>query len=207
MAPPNNLFKEVTEHSLVIDTMVSSDMADIQRIADNRLGSAYLSSSEFLDKEWVTYSAYKGNRVVGFLCASLFPLAVFQHRYVALASLLGPGFLTDPIGVMHVAAVDSSYERQGIGTALISHGFDALFGVEKPVTVVTTAWADHQGVHIGGPLNRNGFRKIGYLPDYWRADSLARGYECPTCGKPPCHCTASVFVRTVPIQRIGSPPS
>ena len=198
MAPPDNMFKEVTERSLVIYTMVPADLADIQRIADSRLGPAYLSSSDFLDKGWVTYSAYKGSRVVGFLCASLLPLAVFQHRHSSLASLLDASLLTDPIGVMHVAAVDRPYEKQGIGTALIAHGFDALFNVNHPLTVVTAAWADNQGVHIGGPLNRSLFRQIGYLPDYWRADSLARGYECPTCGKPPCHCTASVFVRTVP---------
>ena len=63
---------------LFIDTMVSTDLADIQRIADCRLGPAYLSPAKILHKEWEAFSAYKGSRVVGFLCASLLPLAVFQ---------------------------------------------------------------------------------------------------------------------------------
>ena len=185
---------------LFIDTMVSTDLADIQRIADCRLGPAYLSPAKILHKEWEAFSAYKGSRVVGFLCASLLPLAVFQQHYPSLSSVLErQGLLMDPIGIIHVVAVDQAYEKQGIGTALITHGFDAFFLIQNgPLTVVTAAWADHQGAHIGGPLTHNQFRNIGDLPDYWRADSLARGYECPTCGKPPCRCTASIFIRTLP---------
>ncbi|MDA8120828.1 MAG: hypothetical protein M0Z85_12515, partial [Gammaproteobacteria bacterium] len=43
---------------LFIDTMVSTDLADIQRIADCRLGPAYLSPAKILHKEWEAFSAY-----------------------------------------------------------------------------------------------------------------------------------------------------
>lgn len=198
LGPFDNMVKEISDFSLVIDIMAPADRADIQRIADARLGPGYLPLSALLNKEQVTFSAWMGRRVVGFLCASLWTLQDFRKHVPLLASLPEiQTLLTNPIGMLHVTAVDKSYEKQGIGTALIAHAIDTLFSHDRPLTVTTTAWSDNQGVHVGGPLHCNGFRKIGYLADYWREDSLARGYECPTCGKPPCHCTASIFVRTL----------
>ena len=188
---------ETLDQTLVIETATSSDLPEILRIADARLGASYMQAPDILGAHRTTFAAFLGHRLVGFLSASILSLADFRERYARIAQLPEMGDrLTDPMGILHVAAVDARYEKRGIGTALIAHGM-TLFAEPRPLTIVTAGWADNQGVHIAGPVRENGFQKVGYLKDYWQEDSLARGYECPTCGKPPCRCVAGIFAQTL----------
>ena len=196
------IFPNATEHHqhiIVIGSAYPEDVGDIQRIADARLGPGYISAANLLaDPRQTVFAAWRGHRLAGFLSASLSSLADIQRDMPALGALLaGQPESSGPIGFLHAVAVDKAHEKQGIGTELIAYAIDTFFLPNKASMAITTAWSDNQGVHVGGPLHRNGFRKIGYLADYWREDSLARGYECPTCGKPPCRCTASIFAKSL----------
>lgn len=189
--------RETLDQALVIETATSSDLPEILRIADARLGASYVQATDIFGAHRTTFAAFLGCRLVGFLSASILSLTDFRECYARIAQLPEMGDrLTDPMGILHAVAVDARYEKQGIGTALIAHGM-TLFADLRPIMIVTAGWADNQGIHVAGPIVKNGFQKIGSLTDYWQEDSLARGYECPTCRKPPCRCVAGIFTKTL----------
>lgn len=60
-------------------------------------------------------------------------------------------------------------------------------------TVCSIAWKSKYRTNIGGILKRLGFEQILEIQNYWKEDSIEKGYSCPVCGGPPCKCSAVIY--------------
>ncbi len=94
-------------------------------------------------------------------------------------------------------AVEPAFRKRGIGTKLFSECLGSLDDIDSGVTILT-AWKSRKGIHITSIARKFGFRRIFEIPGYWKEDSIKRGYKCPSCGYPPCICSAVIYVRIKP---------
>lgn len=182
-----------------LGNIIPSDLPAVRVIADDRLGPGYLDLDKNMlsDRHRVNLCALGGGRegaVVGFFLGQILPAPAFQAQYPKESAALSDKLVgADHIGVAKTVATAVSHERLGTATSLIDEAVYQMriIGVDL---VVAVAWKDGMGIHIDGPLRAVSFAPVTEIPDYWKEDSLARGYCCPTCGEPPCRCSAVLYI-------------
>ncbi|MCL6562575.1 MAG: GNAT family N-acetyltransferase [Firmicutes bacterium] len=104
-----------------------------------------------------------------------------------------PGLTTGTVGLLKAIAVEPAWQECGIGSRLARTALSWLD--QHPWShQVALAWRKPEGCPAGPLLERLGFRAIAVLPEFWRDDSLRRGYICPVCGSP-CRCAAVLYHR------------
>lgn len=90
-------------------------------------------------------------------------------------------------------AVDPKYSGQRIGKQLIaelmSHAEDA------PQAFLSVVWEHKKGSPLATIYETLGFELIQRIPNYWKEDSLEKGYSCYYCGAPPCQCSALIYAK------------
>jgi ribosomal protein S18 acetylase RimI-like enzyme len=100
----------------------------------------------------------------------------------------------EPVGCVQTLVVDPRYRRSGGGSVLAGRLL-ALLRADGYATNLLFAWASGSGSTADGIAKRLGFECLGTLEEYWREDSVERGYNCPVCGNP-CLCDVNVWVIT-----------
>lgn len=96
-------------------------------------------------------------------------------------------------GLAETVVVSPDARGRGLGTRLM-RDVCAHITVSSGAPLVLPAWRHHDGVvPTDGLARRLGFVPYAIVPDYWFADSWARGYSCPACGSP-CRCAAHLYV-------------
>jgi len=166
------------------------------------LGEGFIGAPDLLpktdaDKSTITLVALAGEEVVGA------QLLFAGSREVILGQV--PGAIRAqvaealPAGArvadLELIAVSGLFAGRGIGTTLVRTalvwatqcGAEAIFAL---------AWSDAQGPHAAKILERSDFTALATLDDAWYADSLEKGYRCPSCGWP-CHCAAVLYARSL----------
>lgn len=116
----------------------------------------------------------------------------------AIRALLPAGV---PVGLLKSSAVTASHRGLGVGAAMVHARMDIL-GARGAGAFLSLGWTDGAGCHAQKPLERGGLQAVADIPDFWREDSLAAGYGCPSCGHP-CRCIARVFTRVLRTGRPG----
>jgi GNAT superfamily N-acetyltransferase len=103
-----------------------------------------------------------------------------------------PRFDFHLIGFIRTVAVSENMRGRGVGTKLVKAAVKRLHKLGA-TSIVTIGWADRDGCHIAGLVTALGFTEIATFRDFWKADSIAKEYSCPTCGNP-CRCQANLFL-------------
>lgn len=101
---------------------------------------------------------------------------------------------TSPIGVVRAIAIHEEAKGQGIMQATLGHTVDVL-GDEGCRAQCALAWRGERGVQYYDIFKQLDFTLRREFSDYWMDESIREGYRCPTCGPPPCNCSALLFVR------------
>ncbi|MCW2607328.1 MAG: GCN5-related N-acetyltransferase [Frankiales bacterium] len=170
-------------------------------IVGEALGKRYIGREELEsyarreEGKWAFVAKDRAGRVVGAAtCMLLEPTAFLGSLPVdqaeAVARLM-PGLDFERIGVLKSIAIAPAAEQQGLGTALTRRVMEQLWSAGA-TSIVTIGWTDAQGCHVEGLVRGLAFKPVGALSDFWCQDSVAKGYECPTCGSP-CRCEARLF--------------
>ena len=94
---------------------------------------------------------------------------------------------------LHALAVSPGERGHGVGEALARAG-DLWADAQGAAYTFALAWTDRDGCHAAKALERAGYAAVDSVLDVWLADSLERGYECPSDGSP-CRCSAVLYVR------------
>lgn len=97
----------------------------------------------------------------------------------------------DNIGYINLVAVKKESQNKSIGKKLIQQAITELKKVSPVITSVV--WKTDNPKHLGIILEKHGLKPILTVKDYWRTDSINKGYSCAVCGKPPCTCTAVIY--------------
>ena len=144
----------------------SSDHSSIQMIADEALGKGYFNISP----EDAVIVAQDNSRIAGFICGSI---------------------REDGIALLRTICVARANRGRDLGYAL-GQAFIKQIARDRPVC--SPAWIRREGgIPAAHLLQRLGLEPTDIITNYWQADSLRRGYNCPDCGAPPCRCSAKLF--------------
>lgn len=147
------------------------DTDRILAIADSLLGEKYITETDLSFSKVFIAECNDTKEVVGFCIA-----------YIDS---------TEGKSYVRTVAVDSAFSGQGIGTALVAKSVEYLksVGAKK---IMSPLWKHDGVVNSDVVFRRNGFCPVLEIPDYWYADSIAKGYFCPVCGKG-CRCKCVMY--------------
>jgi len=196
-------YKFLKQPAFTISPIEPADMIRVLDIAETQLGDAYIVESQLKESSRnVALCARVERTAVAFATARLVDTDWLLSRIQECIEKDSP--VLHPlqrrlegetrIGFVASAATSEKFKGRGLGAELIGRCIESI--EERGVNViVATAWLSRQGLQAGSILECRGFQKLLDLPNYWEKDSLKNGYSCPTCGAPPCHCSAVLYIR------------
>jgi GNAT superfamily N-acetyltransferase len=169
--------------------------SDVKRIADESMGRNALKSlwSSVVDnspdghpKFYLLLRVVDGIPV-GF---ALFHYAIISTRQFDYT-----------IGVIDAVCVSAPYRSSGYGAMLTFNVLRrmSLHGVNRIELVLKASGVDDDELPAEPILGSErflydlGFKKIAYLKEYWREDSLNCSYDCPICHDRPDRCTGMLL--------------
>ena len=180
----------------VIMNALENDIPSIVDISDKELGKDYLNDfdikSLFNDSDSIFRIVKSSSgETIGF-SYSYYATSEIVKKRTRIEKFPKPFKYSKNIGVLKTFAIKSNCKNSGIGTALV---VDAITKMKERniCSVITIAWHSNHGINIAGIMKNNGFLRYHEISDYWKADSLKEGYYCPTCGQPPCSCSAVIY--------------
>ncbi len=167
----------------------------ILNIAERQLGNAYINVEDLLNDKNIAIYASVRNNIVGFCTGKKMSLENLYKDIPQLADMkLKQLDAVENLGFLASVATEPNYLGRGVGSALIEYCITELENKELNVLVMT-GWKSGKGVHIGGIAKKYNFEKLKEIPNFWKEDSIKNSYNCPSCGPPPCLCSAVVYIR------------
>ncbi len=186
----------MSEH-VSIRPFTEADFTDIIAIANKRFGNEYLNLNDLQDYmnngNKIGVVAISNNEIAGFALAQIcnFDEAMaiilcehdwFQEQFANKQS----------IGVLKMIAVNHKYSNQGIGTSLTKHRIEIL--KKSTNSIFAVSWEHKQDIQNTKILQKFGLTLKRKIENYWKEDSLDKGYSCEQCVAPPCKCCALIYV-------------
>lgn len=168
---------------------------DVKRIADESLGRNVLksiwtsvveNSKDGRPKFYLILRVVDGNPV-GF---ALFHYSIISTRQFDYT-----------IGVIDTVCVAAPYRGSGYGAMLTFNVLRrmSLHGVNRIELVLKAGGRDDDDLPVEPIMGSErflydlGFKKIAYLSDYWREDSINCSYDCLICHERPDKCVGVLF--------------
>ena len=108
------------------------------------------------------------------------------------SSVYGEHSRTILIGYRNLTAVKQDFQNKGVGSRLVDFSIKKL--KKKSNIIVNVVWKAENKINLGNTLLRYGLKPVKTITDYWREDSIKRNYDCAVCGRPPCKCTAEIYI-------------
>ena len=181
---------------LVLSKIERPLFGEILAIAERQLGLGYITEDYLSAPDKRGLCAILDGRVVAFCVTKILSGASFALLYPRVADSLAIGTgSTERLGLVASIATDPMYTGRGIASTLLSACLQYLDDEQISLTCAI-GWKSGRIAHIDGMARRLGFEPIKEFPDFWREDSIAKGYGCPVCGDPPCRCSAVIYVRS-----------
>lgn len=178
-----------------IDPIEKRHVPAVLQIAEKQLGQAYIDTNDLLAPGNIAIRAYVDGKNIGFCTGKVISKQDAYAKVPQLAELnLKQLELVDTVGLVASVATDPKFTGRGVGSALVSHCIQELARRDIDVFMMT-GWKSSRGVHIGSIAENHGFEKVLEVREFWKEDSVRHGYECPACGRPPCLCSAIVYIR------------
>lgn len=188
----------IDHQDIVVSLAPYRDLPDalaqsIVDLAAKDLGSGYLDRRTLgTGNRIMAYAIQGSGSLAGFAIGRFVTTKEFvrEHPTVekAIQRLGGIGGLAETV----VVAPES--RRRGFGARLMRAVYTQILVASSGAPLLLPAWRHHDGaVPADGLARRLGFVPYAIVPDYWFADSWARGYSCPSCGSP-CRCAAHLYV-------------
>lgn len=182
-------------HGIHSSTSQQKDVHAILTIANIQLGDGYIQACDLQRDRSVSLIARISEDVVGFCLGTIITKSELHAKLPQLKWQNMNVFDSEALfGLVNSIAVDAPSKKLGVGHELMERCIAELTELDASI-VFMIGWQSSEGVNIRSLANRNGFSELFEMPNYWRDDSLAHQYLCPTCGSPPCNCAAVLFVK------------
>lgn len=186
---------------MLINVIRNFGLSDIQAVLDllNRnLGVGFytvpdLEKAIFENNIYSMYVSFDGDILEGFAIGYI---TTNEHIIKQLSNYsISYSLLSHQIGVVKTIVVEQQYRNRGIGHKLCDSLIKSLT-LKGAQTFISLAWKQGDEINAHFMLQRNGFNQHAELKEYWKTDSLEKQYSCVMCGKPPCLCSAFLYVNT-----------
>jgi len=179
---------------ILISKLKAKQIPSVLRIAEKQLGEAYINVEDLKSEENIAFVATISGRVVGFCTAKNDFISNIYKKIPQLADKkLKQLEVVNNVGLISSIATDPEFTGHGVGDKLLGTCLKELKESGSD-TLLMTGWKSDNGVHIGSLAKKYGFNEILEIPNFWYEDSMTHGYRCPSCGEPPCECSAVVLV-------------
>jgi GNAT superfamily N-acetyltransferase len=141
--------------------------------------------------------AFVGKELVAVRTASvLSPTAVSEFEVDARKAGATVSLRNYKVGKLAQNAVRPDHRRMGIGSQMVSAGVE-LLRQQGCTACVAVSWDSKSLESSATVLEAFGFRRIATALEYWKMDSVEKGFHCPKCGVPPCLCAAGFYMKTI----------
>ena len=192
-------FTPVMADFMIMDAL-ENDISSIVDISDKELGKDYLNDYDIrslFEKSDSIFRIVKSSsgEIIGF-SYSYYATPVIVKERSRIKKLPKSFEYSNNIGILKTVAVKSKCKNRGIGTALVIDAINKM--KEKSIySVITIAWKSKDKINMEGIMKNNDFLRYNEISDYWKEDSIREGFYCPTCGSPPCFCSAVIYGKTL----------
>jgi len=174
------------------------DLNEIYEISNEQLGFNYIkkdSIKHLINNNFAIILIFEENKeILGF---SLFEIIDNDRLKLELKTLykkLDKKIKnSNNFGFLNIVAVKEKSKGKGIGSLLTLETIDKVKQQNIKYTF-SLAWQNKTKINIGNILLRSGFKQLQKIENYYYEDSIAKKYSCPTCGEPPCKCSAIVYI-------------
>jgi GNAT superfamily N-acetyltransferase len=92
--------------------------------------------------------------------------------------------------VLNLAVVDKSAQGQGKGSELLKFFLQRYSSHD----IYIPLWIYDHSDKLMHWFIKHGAELLQSFNEYWKQDSLEKGYECLQCGAPPCLCRMDLYV-------------
>lgn len=182
-------------NGIEISATRQDDVGVALTIANSQLGDGYIKACDLQRDRSISLVAKISDVVVGFCFGTIITESELYAKLPQLKLQNVNAFDSDAfVGLVNSIAVDAWSKKLGVGHELMAKCLADMTELHIDV-VFMIGWRSNEGVNIRSLANRNGFSELLEMPHYWRDDSLNHQYQCPTCGAPPCNCSAVLFVK------------
>ena len=192
--------KSSPANSYVIKDMKQSHFEQILMIANRQLGQNYVTHqllNDCIKKNTLfhgrTVIDTETKHILGF-CISIVinDVALSDMLNMDIEAIPCPLSACDQLGVIKTIAIKHDQKGYGIGTHLI---LDAIHQLQQYSQMIATiAWKTKYGINLHGVLMKTGFQRLFEIPHFWYQSSLETGCHCAVCGRPPCLCSAVIYI-------------
>jgi ribosomal protein S18 acetylase RimI-like enzyme len=188
------------ENSVSIINLKAKQIPEVIKISNDQLGNSYFGdkiTKEDLNNERQIYRiSITNDDIISGFCFSKILNEKEKEKYVDEKNL--PGYLKEvnKLAILKTSAVRSEYQDRGIGTALIKDSINKI-SEKGGSLIIAEAWKSGGEANISGIMEFLGFEKITEIDSYWKEESESELFTCPSCGSPPCTCSAVIFSKSI----------
>lgn len=182
----------------MIRLVEQKDVNNVYAISNEQLGQDYIKKQaleEMLNSDQVVILVFEqNNELLGFLLYEIIDKNRLKHELKIINANLEKIIKTENnFGFLNIVAVSEKAKGKGVGSAL---NFEIVKIMEQKGIKFSfsLAWKDKEKINIGNILLRVGYIELYEIENYYYEDSIKRNYTCPTCGNPPCKCSAIVYI-------------
>lgn len=168
-------------------------------IFDESLGKEYIGAETIKQNirlnSHIALGAFEGEDLRGVLLGHIGETQELKEyeRNLAKFGIVIP-LTKHKVGVVKSLAVASGYRRHGMGTTLTEEALRAFSSVYCTISLAVS-WISNRPDNSQRLFESLNFRKLITIPEYWKEDSIQKGYSCPVCKEPPCLCAARFYLR------------
>jgi len=174
------------------------DIRTILDISSLQLGPSYLNESEIIEflnnRNTHIVVLLVEERIIGYSIIHLVEKALLHEyinsRYLGLLERFDP---KTRIQLRKTTAIHPEFTRRGLGTEFIRHTMN-LYRDECDL-IMSINWKRKKDIPMAVISVNLGMKQFAELKNYWKEESLKSNYYCPECGKPPCKCSAVLYIK------------
>ena len=165
----------------------ASDLEAINQLVDLIFGLGYHRVKRPFGAKVKCFVALVEGKIVG-LATGEISAVHFHAAFQKVKSFLP----LEEIAIFDLFMVHPDFRKRGIGSQLFQLRLN--FFKEKTSRFALIHWKE--GVHEKPLIAiRNDFKAVQEFSDFWKEQSLSEVFNCERCGKPPCRCTAILYVK------------
>ncbi len=177
--------------------MRKEDIPSLLEISSLQLGPSYLNKSTLTqllnDPDTHIEVLLVSDRIAGYSI-----IHIIEKSY--LQDFIGSGEISLPnstptarIQLRKTTAIHPDYTGRGLGTAFIRHTMN-LYDKECDY-IMSINWKRSSDIPMEKISTKLGMKQLVEIKNYWKEDSLKSDYDCPECRKPPCTCSAVIYIK------------
>ncbi len=142
------------------------------------------------------------HQIIGFSTVGCYHLAQLRQTIEPYQLNYWIALLNEEVktGYRHQTYVCPKFRNKGIGKQLFKRSNQWLYNNNLDI-IITVLWLNSSN-SLKNWVEKDGFVLYKTIDGYWSEESVKKNYYCAICSKPPCHCSAAVYFKSLSSRKI-----